>query len=213
MSNDYGSGNITALFGKPFDPNEHEPSSDFKVLTPGDYTCLIESAELKTTEKGTGKLVKVTLGVIEGQSKGRKLFDYINLQNPSEDCQRMGIAQLSALGRAAGVYPVSDTADIVDKVVVAVVKVKKRKDTGQDQNDVCTYKTNPGMYISGVTAPAEYSPPVAPPPSPLTYTAPTPTQVADPVGASPVTPPAYTPPAPAVNMPTAVADGDAPWKR
>ena len=138
--NEYG--NLTALFGGiPFDPNAYEPSKGFEVLPPGKYTCLIEGAELKDTKAGTGKYIKVTLSVLgEGDHKNRKLFDNINIFNPSEDCQRMGIAQLSSLGRAAECYPVNDTVDLVGKIVVAVVKVKKREDTGEDANTVRTYE-------------------------------------------------------------------------
>jgi len=149
-------GNLTALFGgQPFDPNAHEPSKDFGVLPPGKYTCLVENAELKDTRAGTGKFVKVTLKVLEvGPHENRKLFDNINVFNPSENCQSMGIAQLSALGRAAECFPLGDTNDIIDKVVTAVVNVKKRNDTGEDQNNIQTYEHPSASMGDQAVAPA-----------------------------------------------------------
>lgn len=200
---EYGPGNITALFGgQPFDPNAYEPSKDFEVLPPGKYTCLIEDAELKDTKAGTGKLIKVTLRVLgEGDYKNRKFFDNINVCNPNEECQRMGIAQLSSIARATQCYPLKDTNDLVDEVVVAVVKVKKRKDTGEDQNDIRTYE-NPSLAANAQHAPVAAPATVTPQP-----TAPTPAPAPQPAPA-PVTPqPGVSPPA------AAGPAGDAPWKR
>lgn len=195
---EYGPGNITALFGgQPFDPNAHEPSKDFEVLPPDKYTCLIESAELKPTHRRDGQYIKVSLSVVEGSHKKRKLFDNINIQNPNEDCQRMGIAQLSALGRAAQCYPVDDTADLINKVVVAVVKVKKRKDTGADVNDIRTYEhptasVNTQQAVGRGIRSQSQAAPVATAPA------------TQPAGASPATP---------VAVPAAAgAPGNAPWK-
>lgn len=228
---DYGSGNITALFGgQPFDPNAHEPSKDFEVLPPGKYTCLIESAELRNTQKGTGKLIKVTLKVVEGLYANRKLFDNINVRNPSADCQRMGIAQLSSIGRAAECYPVDDTANLVDKVVIAVVKVKKREDTNEDKNDVRTYESpcvsanaqhapavppsqapcpqsaapQPVNYMSNVASQPAASPPVMPTPP------------FEPIPVPPsATQPASAPPGHSTAGPATIGGvaGNAPWKQ
>ena len=192
-------GNIAALFdGQPFDPNAYEPSVDFDVLPPGKYTCLIESAELKTTLKKTGKYIKIALRVVDGQFKNRKLFGNINVQNPSEDCQRRGIAQLSSIGRAAQCYPVRDTTDLVDKVVVAVVKVKKREDTGEDQNDVRMYEC---PAPQGGLTPQHGTSPYGPPGSATAQEQP---PYANPAPA----------PRPAVTAePPATAPGSAPWKQ
>ncbi len=194
---DYTDGNIAALFGQPFDPNVHEPAKEYEVLPPGKYTCLIEDAELKDTKAGTGKLVKLTLSVIEGQFKGRKLFPNINIFNPSEECQRMGIAQLSSLGRAAVCYPVNDTADLKDKVIIAVVKVKKRKDTGEDQNEVRTYESPSAGNVQHIPAtPGRCEAPApAPQPAPVPSNPPAAAAVAVGLQQTPGTP------------------GNAPWKR
>ena len=207
----YGNGNLTALFGgQPFDPQEHEPSKEFEVLPPGKYTCLIESAELKTNSKGTGKLVKVVLCVIDGQFKNRKLFDNINVQNPDEECQRMGIAQLSSIGRAAQCYPVNDTADLVGKVVVAVITVKKRKDTGADANNVRMYES-PSQATNAQHAPevpgnSPYGPAPAQEQPPYANPAPAPR----PAATKSLLP--NTVPAAAAEAPN-TAPGSAPWKQ
>ncbi|MFA5186718.1 MAG: DUF669 domain-containing protein [Patescibacteria group bacterium] len=144
-------GDLFNLFGQnAFDPTAVEPQSDFEVIPPSKVPVLVESAEVKATKAGTGYFLKLTLSIIDGPYKGRKLFDNINLQNPSAQCVEIGLRQLSALGQAIGVQAISDSSQLVNKTCIAHVKVK------DDQNYVRTYSST----AAAVNAPQQ--PPSAP---------------------------------------------------
>jgi len=171
---DYG--DIQAVFGgHEFDPMAVEPSSSFDPLPPGDYPVLIEQAEIRETKKGDGSYLKLTLQVLDGQFKGRKLWDNINLANPNVQCVEIGMKALASLGRALGGQKIRATEQLLNQVVAAKVAVKNDKNYG-DQNVVREYKApseaQPQTGDAGLPAPAQPAPvPVAAPqaagPAPL----------------------------------------------
>ena len=133
MSNDY-QGDLTGIFGQSgFDTGSVEPQSDFEVIPPGKYPVLIEKAEVKQTKAGNGHYIKLTLSVIDGQCKNRKVFDNINIDNPNRQCVEIGLRQLAALGLALGIPHIGDTAQLLNLCCIAHVKVKA------EQNEVRTY--------------------------------------------------------------------------
>ncbi len=193
---------LSDLFGGVgFDPSTVDPQTDFAVIPPGKYSVLIERAEVKVTKKGTGHLISLEMKVLDGQFIGRKVFDNINIQNPSQQCVEIGMRTLSALGRALGLQTITDTSQLLNQVVVAHVKVK------DEQNSVRTYSAAGGVAPA---TPAPVTPVVAP------VTAP----AAAPVGPAPVAAPvqqtfvANTAPAahyPKPQQPT--QPGKPPWQR
>lgn len=175
--------------GKPFDPSSVEPARDFDVLPPGEYPCLIESAEVKQTKAQTGYGLQLEFLVVDGPSKNRKLFPWINLQNPNSTCEEIGRREFAALCLAVG-FSATDTTQLIGKVVVAHVKVK------DGQNDVRTY-----------SAPTQASAPVQAPP--VVATPPIATSAPVPASVAPQVPYSATAPVP----PAQPAQGSRPWDR
>lgn len=126
-------GNLYDIFGQSFNPADVKPQEDFEVLPPGKYPVLIEAAEIKQTKAGNGHYLKLTMSIIEGPYRNRKIWDQINIQNPSKECVEIGLRSLSAIGRALGLSAIKDTSQLLDKTCVAHVKVKG------EQNQVRTY--------------------------------------------------------------------------
>ena len=146
---------LTDFFGgAPFNPLSVEPQDDITFIKPGKYSVLIEKAEVKITNKRTGHLISLQMQVLdEGPFKGRKVFDNINIQNPSTQCVEIGMRTLAALAQAIGIVAVEDTSQLLNQVVVAHVKVK------DEQNSVRTYSA---------AGNAQAMPPAAPAPVPAT---------------------------------------------
>jgi hypothetical protein len=145
---------LAKIFGGGFDGQGYEPQHDFDVLPPGKYECLIEKAGVKQTKKGDGSYLELTLQVIQdGAYKNRKLWDRINIENPSEECQRIGRSKLEALRQA--VLPsetLKDTSQLVSRVCVASVKVK------DNNNEIRTYSgcvNNPYTTSNVVNSPVK----------------------------------------------------------
>ena len=126
-------GDLGFLGDNGFDPNAHEPQEDFVVLPPGKYPVMIEAAEVKQTKKGDGHYLELTMKVIDGPSVNRKLWDRINIDNPSLKCVEIGLRVLSALAKSVSLPAIQDTSQLVDKCCLASVKVK------DNNNEVRTY--------------------------------------------------------------------------
>jgi hypothetical protein len=119
-----------------------EPTEEFKPVPAGDYNLLIEAVELKPTKAGTGSYLSLKLKVQDGQFAKRVIFDMITYTNPNPQAVEIGHRKLSALCRAAGIMQLSDTQQLVNRVVSAKVGIREDK-TGQyePQNEVKVYKS------------------------------------------------------------------------
>lgn len=142
---------LASIFGQGFDTGSVEPQQDFDVLPPGKYPVLIEAAGVKQTKAKTGHYLEIQMVVLDGPAKNRKLWDRINIQNPSVQCVEIGLRQLAALGQAVGLAAITDSSQLLNKSCVASVKVKN------DQNEIRTYK--PFEDAQSVQPPAAQYPP------------------------------------------------------
>lgn len=123
-------------FGTKFDSSKVEPQTGFELLPPGLYKLRLVDANEKANKANTGTYVNLQFEVIEPQMyAGRRVFDMLNLNNPSEKAVQISQARLSALVRAAGLVTVSDTDELLMKPVMAKLKVRPAKD-GYDAGNV-----------------------------------------------------------------------------
>ena len=169
------SSDLSDIFGGvPFDSSTVEPQEDFKIVPPGKTPVLIEKAEVKVTKKQTGHYIYLEMQILDGPCKGQKLFDQINIQNPSETCVKIGLQTLSALARAIGLQKVEDTTQLLNQVVVAHVKVKDEQNSVRTYSAVSQASVAPTPVPEGMVAGKDFAttaPPVnptqpVPPPQP-----------------------------------------------
>lgn len=145
---------LTNFFGpQGFDPSTVEPD----VIPPGDYTVIIADACIKETKNNNGHFIELQLQVLdEGKFKGKTLWDRLNFDNPNEQAVAIAKRSLGALLVAVGIGEFKDTDMLLQKVVIACVKVKDGVD-----NSIRTYKTT-GQAQSATTPVAAPVAPVAP---------------------------------------------------
>jgi hypothetical protein len=141
------------IFGGDFDPNQHEPASDFDVLPAGKYPVEIEKAELKPTKKGNGHYLELQMVVLDGPCKNRKLWDRLNLDNPSEVARKIASGVLTALVQAVGLPKLKSWDELIGKYALASVRVK------DEQNEIRTYKS---VNEAAAQAPAAQAPATQP---------------------------------------------------
>ena len=122
------------IFGpQGFDCKTVDPTDDF--LKPGDYTVQIMESSIAPNKAQTGHYLKLVMQVVqEGENKGRKIYDYINIQNPNSTTEKMAARSLSALGRATNIWEITLPQQLLNQIVIAVVT---KNDSG---NNVRTYK-------------------------------------------------------------------------
>lgn len=177
-------GMFTNLFGpQGFVAGDHEPNDSFEVLPPGRYHTLIESVTWKPTKAGSGHYLEFKLQVLDGPCKGRYLWDRLNLDNPSQQAVQIACGQLSAIARAAGIGAITNEAELLNKVVVARVKVRQSKEYG-DSNQITGYSDASERPADPGNAPPKQGAPQQAPAPPWTPDA----------SAQPPQPPAATPP-------------------
>ncbi len=154
---------FSQVFGNGFDSNSVEPQQDYEVLPPGKYPVVCENAEVKTTKKGDGHYLEVCVQIVDGQYRGRKLWARMNIDNPSEVAQRIGLSQLAGLCKAVGIEVIRDEKDLLGKSCIANVKVK------DEQNEIRSWSPIGGDGPVG----KRYTQPAPSQPAPFTqYQAP-----------------------------------------
>ena len=89
----------------------------FKDLPPGLYTVRINGEETKPTKAGTGEYLQLTFEVVEGPNTGAKIFDRLNLRNPSVRAQEIAAATLQAICEAVGVTELNESSDLLGKTL------------------------------------------------------------------------------------------------
>ena len=143
------------FFGQEgFDSQSVEPQEDFEVIPPGKYPVSIDTAEVKQTKSEKGHYLKLTLSILGGPFRNRKLWDQINIDNPNQICVEIGLRTLAALGQAIGIARMTNTDELIGKFCIAHVKVKN------DQNSIRTYSPltpgdEPGIPQQAVQQPGQ----------------------------------------------------------
>jgi hypothetical protein len=125
-----------------FDANEVEPSSSLDPVPNGEYTAIGVDSEFKQTKKGDGEYLQFTWEIVEGQYRGRRLFDRLNLKNSNETAVKIAQSTLSAICRAVGVMRPKDSAELHNKPLKIKVVVKERDDKpGSYSNELKGYES------------------------------------------------------------------------
>ena len=99
----------------------------------------------------------LTLDIIDGEYKGRKLFDRLNLWNSNAQAVEIASKTMSAICHAVGLLQVRNHEDLRGKNL-AVKVIKTNDPTYGERNEVKGYKSSEG---TAATAPASAAPAVA----------------------------------------------------
>jgi hypothetical protein len=155
-----------ANLGGMFNAAEVAPREEFKVLDPGDYPVVITASEIKENSKKNGHFLELELSVVDGPAKGRKLFDSLNLDNPSAQAVEIAKATLSAICHAVGKLTVSDSQELHNIPMIAAVRKEPKKVNGsvvegEFRNSINTYKPR-SAAAPAATGPALGGTPAAP---------------------------------------------------
>lgn len=144
-----------AMLNGTFDATQVEPSKPLEPVPTGDYVCMIEDSDLKTTKSGDGQFIELTMRILDGPFKGQPVWSRINLvSTKSSVAQRIGQEQFSALCHAVGVLQVNDTSQLHNRPFIAKVVYVPPKDQYQASNDVKGYKA----IADGASMPATQAP-------------------------------------------------------
>ena len=141
-----------------FDASQVAPQQSSGPLPAGVYLAHIVESDVQPLKSGNGEGLKLTFEIIDGQLKGRKVWENLNIRHTSEDTQRIAQSQLSALCHAVNVIKLMDTAALHFKPVRINVTVREAQGIYKASNNIKGYEA----VGAGISAPA-----TAPTPAPV----------------------------------------------
>lgn len=123
-----------------FDATQFEPQSDRSPLPAGEYRAVIIDSEEKPTKAGTGKYLQLTIEIVDGEHKGRRVWDRLNLVNPNAKAVEIARDTLASICRAVNVLQPKDSVELHNIPLTVRVAVRRREDNGEHTNEVKGYK-------------------------------------------------------------------------
>jgi hypothetical protein len=142
-----------------------EPSTPMDVLPKGKYLCMAVASELKPTRNNTGEYLQITFEVLEGNHKGRKIFERLNIRNSNKTAEDIAQRALSALCHAVGVIELDDSDQLHNIPVTVELDIDPPKGEYSAQNRVKGYTAVGGspahrQAVAETVAPAAGGTPV-----------------------------------------------------
>jgi hypothetical protein len=119
-----------------FNANTVEPAQGFDPIPAGKYVAAITASEMKPTKNGIGQYLQLEYTVLDGPSKGRKVWSRHNLVHPNAQTVQIARGELSAICRAVGVLTPNDSSEMHTLPMTITVKLKKRADNDELSNEI-----------------------------------------------------------------------------
>jgi len=150
-----------ARFDTSFDATSVEPTTPYELLPAGKYRAQIVESEMRATRNGMGQFLWLMLDILDGQHKGRKIFDQLNLVNPNPTTVEIAQRTLSAICHATGRMHVSDSEELHLIPMTIQVKIKPPKNGYGESNAIAYLSPEGGGATAAAAKPA--ATPSAPP--------------------------------------------------
>lgn len=148
-----------------FNANDVELSEGFDgaPLPNGDYLLELTNSTRKDSASGNGWGISCEFTVVGDVMTGRKVFEYLNLGNASDEARRIANETLAKLCNAVGVTTVRDTAELHGKPFAAHVKVTPARGDYGPGNKITKFSALNGVVGSVAPKAAPAKPAVAAP--------------------------------------------------
>lgn len=134
---------IDAIFGQ-FNAAEVEPQTARTLLPKGWYPVVISSTTNKINKAGTGSYLELELQVVDGEYKGRRVWDRLNLDNPNQTAVDIAKASLSSICHAINELTPSSPEDLKDKPLEALIDIQPAKGEYSESNVIRGYQAISG---------------------------------------------------------------------
>lgn len=114
---------------------EAKPVGNFEPIPAGWYTACIVEAESQQSKAGH-EMAVLRYKIVEGEHAERVLFVRLNLNHPNEQPRNIAQSQYAAIRKAMNIQDVTTPHDLLNKPHRIKVALNKRKDTGEDTNEI-----------------------------------------------------------------------------
>ena len=133
-----------ANLGQVFDSDQHDDIDGFDPIPAAWYNMAITGSEIKATKAGTGKYINFEHTVLDGEFKGRKIWNMVNHINPNPTAVEIAQKTLATLCRAVGKKAIADTQELHGIPLTAKVKIVPASGDYPAKNGIVTYKAIKG---------------------------------------------------------------------
>jgi hypothetical protein len=128
------------------------PSARFGPIPAGTYPGVVIESGMRPTKRGNGRYLEVTIEVIEGAYKGRRVWDRMTIEHPNRAAVQFAMGKLNALCRAVGVVRPGDSSEVHNIPLDVRIGLEKRSDTGEMANVVQAYAKRGDAASKGTDA-------------------------------------------------------------
>ncbi len=133
-----------------FDASQVDPSVGFDPLPADKYLVEITASEMKPTKTGSGEMLQLEFTVLDGEYKGRKVWDRLCLRHSTPKAVEIAKANLSAICHAVNVLKPQDSAQLHHIPLTITVKCKA-DEAGEIHNEVRAYAKYESQYKQAET--------------------------------------------------------------
>ena len=145
-----------------FDATQIEVSESYELIPDGTIAnAVITSSEWKETKDKTGGYLNLKLEIIDGNYKGRLLFENLNLQNSNEKAVKIAQETLAKICKAIGKDKVQNSEELHNIPLNIKIGVTPGRDGYDPSNRVKSFSKTSGQSQSTVQPQAETKPPWA----------------------------------------------------
>ena len=122
-----------------FDASQVDPSQPIEAIPSDKYNVEITKSELKPTKNGNGSYLELEFTVLEGEYRGRKVWERLCLNHPTQKTVEIARANLSAICHAVGIMKPRDSTELHRIPITINVKLRKDDSTGNIYNEIKGY--------------------------------------------------------------------------
>jgi hypothetical protein len=124
-----------------FDAEQIQPQASFEPVPVGEYTVMITESDLKPTKSGDGRYLQLVYDILEGDYKGRKIWDRLNLVNKNVTATEIAQRALSAICHAVGVLHPKQSEELHNKPFVVKVGIRPASGDFCESNTIKGYSS------------------------------------------------------------------------
>lgn len=118
----------------------NQQMNDYSPIPDGKYPMQIVESEFKKTKAGNGHYLKLKHVIIDGEFKGRNLWNNLNLDNPNPTAVEIANKTLNTICVACGKAGVTDSAQLHGIPMTVTVAMKPATKTQPASNDIKYYE-------------------------------------------------------------------------
>lgn len=105
-----------------FDDND---TGGFEPVPDGTYSLIATESSLEENSKGTGQLLKFSFEIIDGEFKGRKIWEQFNWTHSKAQVQEIGRQRLAAFRNACGLSKILNSEELHNLPFNANIRIEE----------------------------------------------------------------------------------------